>query len=55
MVPKYPMRKIHPSKNGGGLGWTFHFGEYSIFSFAICANLHWKNIISPNFPAFLFY
>jgi hypothetical protein len=31
MVPKYPMRKIHPSKNGGGLGWTFHFGKYLFF------------------------
>jgi hypothetical protein len=38
MVPKYTMRKIHPSKNGGGLAWTFPFG---IFFFGhVCVNLH---------------
>jgi hypothetical protein len=28
MVPKYPMRKIHPSKNGEGLGRTFSLWQF---------------------------
>jgi hypothetical protein len=40
MVPKYPMKKIHPSKNGGGLGWTFPFGNFYFFQFSV--TLHWE-------------
>jgi hypothetical protein len=53
MVPKYPMRKIHPSNNSRALGWTFPFGKYFFFLLQFCANLHWKTYISKKFSFFL--
>jgi hypothetical protein len=31
MIPKYAMRNIHTSKNGGGLGWTFLLAMFFLF------------------------
>jgi hypothetical protein len=46
------MRKIHPSKNGGGLGRTFSLWQFLFLFFAILCEFTLEKHLSPNFPTF---
>ncbi len=54
MVPKYPMRKIHPSKNGGGIRVDFHCGKYLFFLLQVMQIYIGKTYISK-FSSFVYF